>query len=295
MAVEVIDVQTARTVASARSQFPRTGTVQVWWDNKIETYVPPVGTPDTPSTTPTTEPTPRSSNNPVTTTEPAKCKWAIQAFNASDPNDVNQIIVNGSQLIALPDNTGLLQDSDWIDISDSLVGGDGNVVRFAAYSTDKTATWGFRIRRGSEVVVEAKGSSSTGGGGVFDESYSLTANCGYKKLQPSGDEWIVQGEYDQWGGGLFLFDGVPIRGFGGKDPRGTYSFDISKWILAGSSHEFEINPKDFATGNGSTNFVLRIQKNKQVIFSKDFFENRGTFQPLSVYISPDGRLSLTPP
>ena len=245
------------------------------------------------SDTPANTREPSATEMPSTNAVESKCKWAVQAYNASDPNDLNQIFVNGVSVIQQPDANGMLQDTAWLNIGNRVVEGKDNIVRFAAYSQDEKASWGFRIRRDSEILVDERGASPSGEtGGVFDAAYRLTDNCQVQQLQPTGDAWVIEGEYDNWAGANIFIDGAQIRAFGNKEPDGTFSYDISPWIREQQKTQISIRGEDYASMNGGTVFTFRVVKNGQIVFSKTLNEQSEAFQSFPLYILPDGRVSL---
>ena len=220
------------------------------------------------------------------------CQLTVRAFDASDPSDFNQVLVNGVPIIELPTEEGLLQDSAWVNIDDELKPGQENVVRFTAYNHGGMATWGFNIGRGEETLVDERGSSPANTATrrlVFGQSYALGPDCQVRRIEPAASSWIF--EINGRGGASISLDGVVVLKHQGSHDRTSQQsvFDMSPFILPGQQHVIYFRYYDPGLYAGHKDF--QITKDAKVIFSLDGLIDGSQ----NLYVLNDGRLSVTPP
>ena len=273
-----------------------------------ESSAPTAPPPPTPIQTPTDVPIPTSPPLPTPSPAPTplSCQWYIQAYNATDPSDVNEVLVNGAVVAQIPDKDGFMQDTSWIDISSELKDLPANVVRFRANSLSGSATWGFRLRLGDNTVIDEHSNGGSGGGEqetVFDRSYTLRNDCTFSPIMPTGDQWTVEIESHDWTSGKIILDGAAVWEYRDQTyAESAHSYDFSSRILQGQSHVITFQCSDLAPLNGSGTIVYSIHKNGQTVFSRPFTEGSRSFseggggcQAFNLFLSPEGRLTLEAP
>lgn len=223
---------------------------------KRETVVveKPVPVTVTPSSTPTATPTPEIR---VPTLAPGtEAEWFVRVYNVDEEAEAH---VNG-EVVA---NVERARDTGWLDVTDRIVSGQPNTVRFITRNFTEEYTWGFAIKRDDLVVWEDKqGDLGLRGANdndmtrtnqmMYDRTVVIKAN-GQVTLHPASQhEWLVA----MWGiddQGTIYLNGEPVTWL----PSGgnTDGIDISNWILDGVENSLR-----FTTWNdrysGLWNFAL---------------------------------------
>ena len=244
-------------------------------------FLTPTSSPNSDSTSSSAD----TSAESIPTLSPS-CQWEVHAYNASDPEDLNQVFINGTTIIQLPNENGIMQDTDWIDITSSLSPHTENVVRFLAYNHNGNATWGFSLRRDSDIVVDKRnGNTTTISSGLiaYGESYAIKG-CEFHRLEPTGEQWIIQVPTMNGNSNLYI-DEQLAKAWHRGDSGGI--IDISEWILNKQTHilSIECYPSRIR-GDLDQSVIYEVVKNGQIIFSRKF----GSASPEKLYIFPDGRI-----
>jgi len=104
-------------------------------------------------------------NGQVAVHATSRHQWLVGMW---DIDDQGTIYLNGVPLAWLP-NGG---DTGAIDISDWILDGVENSLRFTTWNGRYDATWNFALARGGEVVWEESGNSEQRERYVFDETFS---------------------------------------------------------------------------------------------------------------------------
>jgi len=96
-------------------------------------------------------------------------RWFARVY---DNDDRGAVFVNGEKVFEEHAETG-----DWIDITDKILAGQENKIRFTNWNDRGPAVWRFALRRNNNIVWEDEGRVGEGKENqiVYDKTLTLTA------------------------------------------------------------------------------------------------------------------------
>jgi len=101
--------------------------------------------------------------------ESPNSRWFVRVY---DNDDRGAVFLNGAKIFEEQTETG-----DWVDITDQILVGQQNEIRFSNWNNRGPAAWRFALRRNNSIVWEDEGQVGEGKENqtVYDRTLTLTA------------------------------------------------------------------------------------------------------------------------